>query len=80
MLSRVDVFTAAVYLIIRASALNYDVAPRVCYVGGRSLQKDAPKHLHMFHLGQTKPLAASSPVLCLLGHRSERAKTRTKLG
>ena len=79
-LSRVEVFTAAVYLMIRALALYYNSALRGGYVDDSDLQKDAPKHLHMFHLGQTRPLAVSSLVLCSLVHRSERVETRTKFG
>lgn len=79
-LSRVEVFTAAVYLVSNVSALDYNVTHRKCSLDGKIHQKNAPKHLHMSHLGQTKPLAASSLVPCSLGHRSERVETRTKLG
>lgn len=79
-LSRVEVFTAAMYLMPQASASDYNVTRRKSLWDGKSPRGNAPMHLHMSHLGQTKPLAASSLVPCSLGHRSERVETRTKLG
>lgn len=79
-LSRVEVFTAAVYLMPHASASDYNVTHRKYLLDGKSFRENAPKHMRMSLLGQTEPLAASSLVPRSLGHRSERAETRTKAG